>query len=130
MKPTPRDLLALLLSGLWINASEFLRNQFLLNKYWVAHYQSLGLTFPQEPKNGMLWMVWGFSMALMVLVISRRFGLLATAVLAWFMAFVLMWLVIGNLGVLSVAMLVYAVPLSMLEAFGAAWVCTKISPRA
>jgi hypothetical protein len=41
--------------------------------------------------------------------------------------FVLMWMVIGNLGVLPAAILPVAVPLSMLEAFGAAWIIKKLS---
>ncbi len=44
------------------------------------------------------------------------------------MAFVLMWVVTLNLNVLPIAILVYAVPLSLLETFIGAYLCTKIAP--
>jgi hypothetical protein len=42
---------------------------------------------------------------------------------------VLMWLVTLNLNVLPGAMLMYAVPLSLLEAFLGSYLCIKISPH-
>ena len=41
------------------------------------------------------------------------------------MAFVMMWVVIGNLDVLPYGILPYALPLSLLEVFGAAWIIRK-----
>jgi hypothetical protein len=41
--------------------------------------------------------------------------------------FVMMWLVIGNLGVLPYGLLFIAVPLSLLEAFLAAFIIVKLS---
>ncbi len=55
-----RSIIAVVLTGIWVNASEFLRNEVLLKTYWVNHYQSLGMTFPSEPRNGMIWVAWGF----------------------------------------------------------------------
>lgn len=128
MKRQMSNILSVILAGIWVNASEFLRNQILFNGYWVGHYKSLGMTFPSEPVNGMLWGVWGFLFALAVFLLSRRFDLVQTTLLSWLMGFVLMWLVIYNLSVLPVALLLYAVPLSMLEAFVAAFICLKTAP--
>ncbi len=44
------------------------------------------------------------------------------------MAFVLMWVVAWNLNVLPIAILLYAVPLSLLESFIGSYICMKISP--
>jgi hypothetical protein len=129
MNGQARSIVAVLLTGIWVNASEFFRNEILLKHYWVDHYRSLGLTFPSEPKNGMLWVAWGFMFSLAVYFISRRFDLVQTALLGWFTGFVLMWVVILNLSVLPVALLAYAIPLSLLEAFIAAFICVKISPQ-
>ena len=123
-----RSITAVLLCGLWVNASEFVRNEVLLKTYWVDHYQSLGMIFPSELKNGVIWIAWGFLFAAAIYVISRKFNLIQTALISWFMAFFLMWVVTFNLKVLPSAILIYAVPLSLLEAFIGSYLCVKISP--
>jgi predicted neutral ceramidase superfamily lipid hydrolase len=124
-----RGIVAVVLTGIWVNASEFLRNEVLLKTYWVNHYQSLGMTFPSEPKNGMIWVAWGFLFAIAIYFISRKFSLIQTALISWFMAFVLMWVVAWNLNVLPSAILIYAVPFSLLEAFIGSYICKKMSPN-
>ncbi len=125
MSQTFRPAIAVILTGLWVNASEFFRNEVLLKDYWLNHYQSLGLTFPSAPQNGLLWVVWGFLFALAVYLLSRKFTLLQTALLSWLTGFVLMWVVMWNLSVLPVAILVYAIPLSLLEVVVAAFIARK-----
>lgn len=122
-----RTVLPILLTTMWIGLSEFARGSFLLRPYWVDHYASLGLVFPEKPVNGAFWGVWSLLFAVAVYVISRRFALVQTALLAWFVGFVLMWAVIGNLGVLPYRTLPLAVPLSLLEAFVAAFIVKKLA---
>jgi len=38
-----RTVLSVILTGIWVNACEFVRNEVLLKRYWVDHYQSLGV---------------------------------------------------------------------------------------
>ncbi len=128
MASIPRSVLAVVLAGTWVNASEFLRNEILLKSYWVEHYHSLGMTFPSEPINGMVWVVWGFLFAGAIYIISRRFDLIRTTLISWLVAFVLMWVVLWNLNVLPADILGYAIPLSLLEAFVGAMICKKVSP--
>ena len=120
-----RNIIAVILTGIWVNASEFFRNEVLLKTYWVDHYQLLGMTFPSEPLNGMIWVAWGFLFAIAIYMISRKFDLIQTTLISWFMAFVLMWVVTWNLNILPSAILFYAVPLSLLEAFIGSYVCIK-----
>jgi ABC-type multidrug transport system fused ATPase/permease subunit len=115
------------LTGIWVSASEFLRNEVFLKKYWVDHYQSMGMIFPSEPLNGILWIVWSFLYAAAIYVISGKFDLIQTTFISWFMAFVMMWIVAWNLHVLPLALLLYAFPLSLLEAFIGAYICRKMS---
>ena len=129
MNRQSRSIMAVMLTGIWVNACEFIRNEVLLKTYWVDHYQSLGMTFPSEPKNGMIWVVWGFLFATALYVVSRKFDLIQTALISWFMAFVLMWVVTFNLNILPSAILIYAVPLSLLEAFIGSSICLKIRPN-
>jgi hypothetical protein len=122
-----RNLLAILAATIWISLSEFLRNQFLLNKFWVDHYDSLGMTFPAEAINGAVWGIWSLLYAVTIFIIARKFTLWQTTLIAWLTGFLMMWLVIGNLGVLPFGMLIYAVPLSLLEAFLAAFIIRSLS---
>jgi hypothetical protein len=127
MSTASKSFLAIVLTGIWVNASEFFRNEVLVKSYWHDHYRSLGLTFPSEPLNGMVWMVWGFLFALGIFIVSRKFDLMQTTFLCWLMVFVLMWIVAWNLSVLPLGLLVYAIPLSLLEAFVGAYLCKKLS---
>jgi hypothetical protein len=126
MSNTLRTPLAVVAAAAWIATSEFVRNQFLLQDHWVGHYATLGLTFPAEPLNGAVWGLWSLFLAAAITVIARRFTFKETVALAWLMGFVLMWLVIGNLGVLPVVILSIAIPLSLLEVIVATWIIRKL----
>ena len=123
-----RTVLAVAAAGLWSGASEFVRNEVLLPSVWREHFAGLGLTFPAEPLNAAVWVAWSFVFAGVVFAVSRRFGLAATTAIAWVAAFPMMWLVTWNLAVLPVSALPVAVPLSLLEAFGMAWLCLRLAP--
>jgi hypothetical protein len=75
-----------------------------------------------------VWVAWGFLFAIAIFLISRKFSLVQTTLISWLTAFVLMWIVVWNLNVLPGAILIYAVPLSLLEAFIGSYICRKISP--
>lgn len=122
-----KKILAVLSATIWISISEFVRNEFIVKSYWTKHYQDLGLSFPSEPINGAVWGIWSLLFAVAIFVIAKKFTLLQTALLSWFVAFVLMWVVIGNMGFLPYRLLYFAVPLSLLEAFIAALIINKIS---
>ena len=120
-------LLPILLATLWISISEFVRNEFLLKSYWTEHYAAMGLVFPSEPINGAIWGLWSLLFAIVIFILLKKFSLRETTLLAWFVGFVLMWVVTGNMGVLPVNILYFAVPLSLLEAFLAAFFTQKLA---
>jgi hypothetical protein len=122
-----KTILPVLMATIWISISEFVRNEFLLKPYWSEHYKKLGLIFPAEPINGAVWGLWSLLFAVAIFVISKKFNLLQTCFLSWLVGFVLMWIVIGNMGVLPFGILFYAVPLSLLEAFVAAFIIKKLT---
>jgi hypothetical protein len=122
-----KTFIPLLLATLWISISEFVRNEFLLKSFWTEHYGKMGLTFPAEPVNGATWGVWSLLFAVTVYILSKKYSLVHTALISWFVGFVLMWVVIGNLGVLPYRMLFVAIPLSLLEAFIAALIVKRLS---
>ena len=110
-----RIVMAILAAGIWINLSEFLRNEFLFKQLWIAHYEALGLEFPSSPVNGALWGLWGFLFAGCLAAVRRRTTFLGTMALCWTMGFVLMWIAIGNLKVLPLGLLPVAAPWSLAE---------------
>jgi len=122
-----KTVLPVFLATVWVSLSEFARNQLLFKSYWTEHYAGLGLVFPEKPVNGAVWGVWSLLFAVAVYVIAKKFTLIQTTCLSWFVGFVFMWVVIGNLGVLPYGLLVFAVPMSLLEAFLAAVIIKKLS---
>ncbi|MBL7839361.1 MAG: hypothetical protein JNJ75_04405 [Cyclobacteriaceae bacterium] len=123
-----RVVFPVLLATVWISISEFVRNSFLVHDAWLAHYQNLGLTFPEQPVNGAVWGIWSLVFAIIIYVLHQKFTFWQTALLSWIIGFTLMWLVIGNLGVLPIAILPYAIPLSILEVLVAVFIINKLSP--
>jgi hypothetical protein len=119
-----KTFLPVLSATAWISISEFVRNQFLLKSIWIKHYQDLGIVFPSTPINGAVWGIWSLLFAISIFIIAKKFSLLQTTLLAWFTGFVLMWVTIGNLGVLPFGILAFAIPLSLLESFIASWLVT------
>ncbi len=124
-----KTMLAVLAAGTWINMSEFLRNELLFKRHWLAQYEDLGLEFPSAPGNGMLWLLWGFIFAGCIVAVRRRASFIEAVALCWTMGFVLMWIVIGNLGVLPFALLPVAVPWSVVEVVLAVFIAQRISGR-
>lgn len=122
-----KAIVPVLLATVWISISEFVRNEFVLKSYWIEHYQKLGLNFPSEPANGAVWGVWSLCFAIAIYLIAKKFSLIETTFFAWWVGFVLMWLVIGNLNVLPYGILPVAVPLSVLEAFLASYIVHRFS---
>jgi len=120
-------ILPIFFATIWISISEFVRNEFLIKSYWTEHYEKLGLVFPSEPINGAVWGVWSLCFAIAIFILNKKFSLLQTAVLSWFVGFVFMWLVIGNMGVLPYGILPIAIPLSILEALLASFIISKLS---
>jgi hypothetical protein len=127
MKLLKKTILPILLATIWISISEFVRNQVIVASFWTKHYQGLGLKFPSEPINGAVWGIWSLLFAVAIFIMAKKFTMIQTTFLSWFVGFVLMWVVIGNLGVLPYGLLWYAVPLSILEAFIATLIIKKLS---
>ncbi|NOS93295.1 MAG: hypothetical protein HOP30_15360 [Cyclobacteriaceae bacterium] len=122
-----KEIFSILLTTVWISISEFVRNSFLLHENWISHYRGLGMSFPEQPINGAVWGIWSLSFAIVIYILHLRFSFLQTIVLSWLVGFVLMWLVVGNLGVLPFSILPFAIPLSLLEVFVAGFIIKKFS---
>jgi hypothetical protein len=126
MKQLKNVILPVLLATIWISISEFVRNELLLKSLWTNHYKGLGLTFPSDPVTNIGWGIWSMMLAIAVYIISKKFTLWQTTFLAWFVAFAMMWLVLGNLAVLPQMLMLFALPLSLFETFIATLIIKKI----
>ncbi len=127
MSVVKQTIIPVLLAAVWISISEFVRNQFLLHTFWIDHYKHMGLEFPEKPLNGGIWGVWSLLFAVLIFLLTKKCSLLQTIMLSWFSGFVMMWVVIGNLGVLPFGVLPITVPLSALETAVAAYIVKKLS---
>ena len=121
-----RSVVAVLAITAWVSINEFVRNQVVLPGPWSEHYAALGLEFPAAPVNGAVWGLWALLFAIAVVWLARRHPLWSTGLTVWWVGFALMWVVIGNLGVLPLDILPVAVPWSLVEAFGAAWIAHRL----
>lgn len=119
-------LLAAIVAGVWINISEFLRNELLLKNLWITHFESIGLVFPSSLNHNLVWLLWGFLLAASLVYMRRRMSFMATTAIGWVMAFAMMWLVMGNLNVLPEQLLPVALPWSLIEIAGAVFIARKI----
>jgi hypothetical protein len=128
MQARKKTIAAISIATLWVAFSEFFRNQIVLSSHWKAQYANMGLVFPSEPANGAVWGIWSLCFAALVYIIPRKFTVLQTVGITWVSAFAMMWLVIGNMAVLPVSILGFAIPLSLLESFVATLIVTKLSP--
>ena len=122
-----RTVFPILLSTIWISLSEFVRNEFIVKSYWTSHYGKLGLVFPSEPINGAVWGIWSLCFASVIFIISKKFSLIQTTFLSWVVGFVLMWIVVWNMGVLPTGLLLFAFPLSLLETFVAGLIIQRLT---
>jgi len=129
MKYFKKAILPILLATIWISVSEFVRNELLVKTYWTEHYNNLGLVFPSEPINGAVWGIWSLLFAIAIYIISKKFSLIQTTFLSWFVGFVLMWVVVWNMNVLPNGILLITGPLSVLEAFVATSIIKRLSER-
>ena len=121
-----KSIIPVLLATLWISISEFVRNEYIVKSFWTKHYLDLGLTFPSEPVNGAIWGLWSLLFAISIFILSKKFTVTETTFLSWFVSFVMMWVAIGNLGVLPFGLLWIAIPLSLLESFIATLIVKKV----
>ena len=119
-------MLATFLSGLWLNTNEFVRNEILFKEKWIIEFQKLGLIFPSEPLNGLIWVMWGFVFCGVLTILVKNLSCLKSSVLAWIQGFGLMWIACVNLGVFPIDLLFVAIPWSFIEVYIAALISIKI----
>jgi hypothetical protein len=112
-----KTIFPVLLATIWISFSEFFRNEYLVKSFWIEHYYNLEIKFPSAPVNGAIWGIWSLMFAITVFILAKKFTLIQVTILSWFSSFAMMWIVIGNLGVLPYGLLWYAIPLSIFESF-------------
>jgi hypothetical protein len=115
----------ILLVSIWINVSETLRWMLFSKPYINKHYQTINLVLPNEPINGIIWLIWGIIIAVMIFIISKKFTVLQTTFIIWVIVFVMHWFALWNFAVLPINILWLVVPLSLIEVYVGALICKK-----
>lgn len=123
---TKKQAAAVLVAGLWIVISEFLRNELLLKGVWESHYTSLGLKFQTLPVNGILWFIWSILLAYVVFELNKKFSFWKTVLVSWLGTFAMMWIAAYNLQVFPLFLLIGDIPLSIVEIAVAILIIRKI----
>ncbi len=75
------------------------------------------------------WMIWGFLFASTIFILLKKFAILQTTLLSWFVAYGMMWVIVWNVGVLPTGILWINVPLSIFEAFVGTLICKRLSNK-
>ena len=122
-----KTILPIILIGLWINISITIGWMLILEGYWIGKYQSMNLVFPTGLMNNIAWMIWGFMLATIIFIFLKKFSLWQTTFLAWFVAFIMMWVIVWNIGVLPTGMLLFNIPNSFFVTFIGAWICKRLT---
>lgn len=121
-----KKILSIIIAWTWITTSEFIRNEIIFKEYWVNKFNSIGLKFETLPINGILWVVWSFGLAYLIYKLMQKFSFKETIFLAWLPSFMMMWITVYNLQVLPLKILIFAIPLSLIEIFIALIIIKKL----
>ena len=121
--------LPILLTGIWINVSITIGWMLILESYWVEKYQSLNLVFPTGLSNNIIWMIWGFMLAIIIYILSKKFTLVQTTFISWFVAFIMLWVIIWNIGVLPTKMLYFNILNTLFITYIGAVICNKLTKK-
>lgn len=122
-----RFFLAILVAGIWMNVSEFIRNELLIKHIWVNGFSRIGLPFPSEPVNGVIWGLWAFIFVAVLAWLTTKFDVLKSTIISWVLGFVLLWIAMWNMGILPAGLLYWAVPWSFGEVYVAAFICRRFT---
>jgi len=121
-----KTILPIIIIGLWINISITIGWFLILKSYWVEKFNSLNIIFPLEMINNLVWMIWGFMLAIVIFILSKKFTILHTTILSWFAAFAMMWVIVWNIGVLPTRMLLFNIPNTLFVTFIASVISKKL----
>ena len=127
MKYFKKTILPILLIGLWINISITIGWMLILESYWVEKYQSLNLVFPTGLINNITWAIWGFMLASVIFILSKKLTVIQNTILSWFVAFGMMWVILWNIGVLHTRMLLFNIPNTLFITFIGAVISKKLN---
>ena len=129
MSHLKKTILPILLIGIWLNVAITIGWLFILEGYWIEKYNSLNLVFPTGLINNITWMIWGFMLATIVFILSKKFNTLQTTFLVWFVAFPMMWIIVWNVGVLPTEMLLFNVPFTFIVTYIGTLICKRLAQK-
>lgn len=122
-------LLSTLAISLILLLSEGIRNGYLLRTHWVEHFDAMGLVYPEDSINNLMWGVWIVGLALIMTYLSGKLSVMANAIIVWSIAYELTFVAMWNYEVLPLSVLPIAVPWSFLVILLMAKVADQIYGR-
>jgi hypothetical protein len=119
----------ILLVSIWINISETLRWILFAKPDIDIHFKAANLILPNEPVNYILWFIWGIIIAVMIFIISKKFKVLQTTFIVWIIVYVTHWIALWNFSVFPINVLWLAVPLTFINIFVGALICSRFKAK-
>lgn len=99
----------------------------LLKSLWQNHFQKIGLGLPSGNITMIFWIIWSFMLTGVIYNIAKKFSLVGTSLLSWFVEFPMMWVMLGFLGIMPHNYILYSTPITLLETFITALIIKKVS---
>lgn len=123
-----KNAIAILAAAVWISLLEFLRDQYFVQSYRIEQNQLHGFMYREEPLMGSASGIWSLFLAIFIFLMTRKLNQWHATIAAFTGCVLLMWIINGDLRVLPARLLLFALPLIVLESFMAVWIIRKISP--
>ncbi len=127
-----------LITSIWINASEVFRYFILVMPKVKAYWGNLESVADMNWTIFGIWGIWDTLLTAMIVFLfwlyTQRFGnnirsILISAVLAWVFFFVLYWVGVANMGYSDWSILWITLPLSLIELIIANFIASKLYKR-
>lgn len=123
-----KNAIAILAAAVWLSLLEFLRDQYLVQSYRIEQNQLHGSMYREEPLMGSAAGIWSLFLAIYIFLVTRKLGNWYATIAAFSGCLLLMWVINGDLRVMPVRLILFAIPLILLESFIAVWIIRRISP--
>ena len=117
MKYYQKTIWQIIIISIWINIAETIRWILFAKPYFIKHFQNRNIEPPGGPLYLTIWLVWGIILALIIIIISKKFSLLKSSLIIWFTTFSGIWIMLFNLNVVTVPILFILMAFCFIEIF-------------
>lgn len=128
-------LLLVLITSIWIHISEILRFFIIVLPEMRRSLAPLPQAIPIDGIRLFIWGIWDTVLTIAIVYITwictKHFGkttkaALLSSVVSWTTFFLLFWIAMVNMNLSKLSLLIYTLPLTLIETTIGAWICIKL----